>query len=203
MRSIHTRFRAYHLGTSGSSFSYFAGGHFTMIEGRLTEESRPQVEREMENCGVDSADVLHITSWDSDHCNKYELPDLLNLIQPRRIECPGYNPYKDSGHGEDCLEMIAEYRSMRRNTGVVPEVEHITPESIEGLDKASMLGFRNTFFNPFHIVENANDNSTVKLFRKGSFNVLSLGDVESPMIGARLRRSSILCSETDVMVLAH
>jgi competence protein ComEC len=55
MRSIHTRFRAYHLGTSGSSFSYFAGGHFTIIEGRLTEESRPQVEREMENCRVDSA----------------------------------------------------------------------------------------------------------------------------------------------------
>jgi competence protein ComEC len=203
MRSIHTRFRAYHLGTSGSSFSYLAGGHFTMIEGRLTEESRPQVEREMENCGVDSADVLHITSWDSDHCNKYELPDLLNLIQPRRIECPGYNPYNDSGHGEDCLEMIAEYRSMRRNTGVVPEVEHITPVYIEGLDKASTLGFRNTFFNPFHIVENANDNSTVKLFRKGSFNVLSLGDVESPLIGARLRRSSILCNETDVMILAH
>ena len=62
MRSIHTRFRAYHLGTSGSSFSYFAGEHFTMIEGRLTEESRPQVEREMENCGVDSADLLHITN---------------------------------------------------------------------------------------------------------------------------------------------
>ena len=38
-----------------------------MIEGRLTEESRPQVEREMENCGVDEAssprqeirDLLH------------------------------------------------------------------------------------------------------------------------------------------------
>jgi competence protein ComEC len=44
-----------------------------MIEGRLTDVSRPQVEREMENCGVEIADLLHITSWDADHCNKYEL----------------------------------------------------------------------------------------------------------------------------------
>jgi len=203
VKSIRTRFRAYHLGYSGSSFSYFAGGHFTMIEGRLTEDSRRQVEIEIERCGVDVADVLHITSWDSDHCNKYELPDLLNLIQPRRIECPGYDPIKDYGHGEDCLEMIAEYRSRRRNTGFVPEVEHITPAYIEGLEHASAKAFKNTFYNPYHIVENANDNSTVKHFRRGSFNVLSLGDVESPLIGARLRRSRILCSETDIMILAH
>jgi competence protein ComEC len=88
MNSINTRFRAYHLGTSGSSFSYFAGGHFTMIEGTLTAGSRPQVEREMENCGIDVANVLHITSWDSDHCNKYELEGLLNLLRPRRSNVP-------------------------------------------------------------------------------------------------------------------
>lgn len=203
MKSIHTRFRAYHLGASGSSFSYYAGGHFTMIEGRLTEESRPQVEREMENCGVDSADVLHITSWDSDHCNKYELQELLNLIRPQRIECPGYDPVQDYGHGEDCLTIIAEYRDRRRNTAFVPVVCHITPAYIDGLDPASALAFSNMFYNPYHIADNANDNSTVKLFRKGSFNVLSLGDVESPLIGARLRRSRILRNETDVMILAH
>jgi competence protein ComEC len=54
VKSIRTRFRAYHLGAAGSSFSYFAGGHFTMIEGRLTDDSRHQVEREMETCGVDA-----------------------------------------------------------------------------------------------------------------------------------------------------
>jgi competence protein ComEC len=203
MRSIRTRFRAYHLGCSGSSFSYFADGRFTMIEGRLTEDSQRQVETEMERCGVDAADNLHITSWDSDHCNKYELPELLNLIQPRRIECPGYNPIKDYGHGEECLEMIAEYRSRRRNTGFVPVVEHITPVFIGRLKPASVMAFNDTFYNPYHIVENANDNSTVKLFRGGCFNVLSLGDVEDPNIGARLRRCRILTSETDVMILAH
>jgi len=204
MRSIPTRFRAYHLGSPGSSFSYFADGHFTMMEGRLTDESRAQVEKEMfERCNVDCADLLHITSWDADHCNKNELPDLLNLIRPRRIECPGYDPSTEYGHGVECLEIIGEYRSMRRNSGDVPVIEHITPDYIRGLEPASAKAFRNTLYNPYHISDNANDNSTVKLFRRGSFNVLSLGDVESPNIGARLRRSSILCSETDVMILAH
>ena len=204
MRSIFTRFRAYHLGSPGSSFSYFADGHFTMIEGRLTDESRAQLEFEMsDRCKVEAADVLHITSWDADHCNKNELPELLNLIRPQRIECPGYDPHKEYGHGEECLEIIAEYRGRRRNTHSVPVIEHITPKYIGGLKPASAKAFRNALYNPFHISENANDNSTVKLFRRGSFNVLSLGDVESPIIGARLRRSSILCSETDVMILAH
>jgi len=203
VKSIRTRFRAYHLGAAGSSFSYFAGGHFTMIEGRLTDDSRHQVEREMETCGVDAADNLHITSWDSDHCNKYELAELLNLIQPRQIECPGYDPHKDYGHGEECLEMIAEYRSRRRKTGFVPVIKHITPAYIMGLEYASALAFNNMLYNPYHIVENANDNSTVQLFRKGSFNVLSLGDVEDPLIGARLRRCRILCTEIDVMILAY
>jgi competence protein ComEC len=203
MKSIRTRFRAYHLGTAGSSFSYFADGRFTMIEGRLTDDSRQQVESEMEICGVDEAASLHITSWDSDHCKKHELPELLNLVQPRRIECPGYDPIKDYGHGEDCLAMIAEYRARRRNTGFVPVIKHITPAYIRGLDHASALAFNDMFYNPYHFVENANDNSTVKLFREGSFNVLSLGDVEDPRIGARLRRCRILKSETDVMILAH
>ena len=132
MRGIRTRFRAYHLGSPGSSFSYFADGHFTMIEARLTDESREQVEYEMtERCGVDHADVLHITSWDADHCNKFELPDLLNLIRPMNIECPGYDPHEDYGHGEECLEMIAEYRERRRNTGNIPIIRHITPQYIQ------------------------------------------------------------------------
>lgn len=134
MRSIRTRFRAYHLGSAGSSFSYFADGHFTMIEARLTEESRAQVEHEMTvRCGVDHAEVLHITSWDADHCNK-----------PMKIECPGYDPYKDSGHGEECLEIVAEYRSRRRNTGTTPIIKHITPQYIRGLEPASAKAFRDT-----------------------------------------------------------
>jgi competence protein ComEC len=203
LKSTFTRFRAYRLGCPGSSFSYFADGHFTVIEGRLTEESRPQLEYEMAKCGVESADTLHITSWDSDHCNKFELMELLNLIQPMKIECPGYNPYKDRGHGEDCLQMIGEYRDRLRNTGRKPQIEHITPEHIRGLQPAERKAYRDTYYNPEHLTDNANDNSTVKHFRRGCFNVLSLGDVESPNIGSRLRRSPILRRETDVMILAH
>jgi hypothetical protein len=35
-----TRFRAYQLGASGSSFSYFVDGHFTVLEARMTEPLR-------------------------------------------------------------------------------------------------------------------------------------------------------------------
>ena len=49
----------------------------------------------------------------------------------------------------------------------------------------------------------ANNNSTVKLFREGSFNLLSLGDVESHDISAGLRRDKYLRREVDVMILAH
>jgi competence protein ComEC len=49
MNGNFTRFRAYHLGCPGSSFFYFADGHFTVIEGRMTNESRRQLEHEMTN----------------------------------------------------------------------------------------------------------------------------------------------------------
>ena len=57
-----TRFRAYQLGSSGSSFSYLADGHFTVLEARMTKISRRTLIDEMDMCGVQHADVLHITS---------------------------------------------------------------------------------------------------------------------------------------------
>ena len=76
---MRTRFRAYQLGSPGSSFSYFVGGHFTLIEARLTDVNKVRVIQEMAECDVDAADVLHITSWDSDHCCASELTDVLAL----------------------------------------------------------------------------------------------------------------------------
>lgn len=174
LKGVVTRFRAYQLGCPGSSFSYFAGGHFTVIEGRLTDVNRRTLMHEMEICGVEYADSLDITSWDSDHCNK--LQELLDLVRPAEIECPGYNPYSD--HGEGCLEIIADYQGRRAPRNRIPEIEHITPKYIEALDNASAVAYRNTYYNPKHIDDEcANNNSTVKHFRKGTFNVLSLGDV--------------------------
>ena len=202
IRSIVTRFRAYQLGVPGSSFSYFADGHFTVIEGRVTELSKVALVYEMDRCDVEFANILHITSWDADHCNMHELQELLDLIRPLRIECPGYDPYTD--HGEGCLEIVASYKDAQATTNRVPTIKHITPHYIDELEEAGSAAFENTYYNPIHIDDSCpNNNSTVKHFRKGSFNVLSLGDVESPNISARLRRSQILKTETDVIILAH
>ncbi|UGY17979.1 hypothetical protein HAP48_0011410 [Bradyrhizobium septentrionale] len=202
MKSIVTRFRAYQLGVPGSSFSFFADGHFTVIEGRLTELSKVALLYEMHRCGVETANTLHITSWDADHCNRHELQELLGLVRPLLIECPGYDPYTD--HGEGCLEIIAAYRDAQLKANRTPTIRHLTPRYIAALQKAGDLAFKDTLYNPLRFDEDcANNNSTVKHFRQGSFNVLSLGDVESPNISARLRRSRILKSETDVMILAH
>ena len=202
MKSVITRFRAYHLGNPGSAFSYFADGHLTLIEARMTEESRPQLVDEMQMCGLTSADTLHITSWDTDHCRESELTTMLELTRPERIECPGYKPY--SGSSIRCQDIIREYRNSRRLTNRSVEITFVTPDYIEGLSESEDLAFRNTYYNPHWIDPDcANDNSTVKHFRKGSFNVLSLGDVESPQISSYLSRRRILGRETDIMILAH
>jgi competence protein ComEC len=202
LKSIITRFRAYQLGCAGSSFSYFADGHFTVLEGRLTEVSKPCLIREMANCGVETADTLHITSWDSDHCSAGELTDLLMLTVPAKIEYPGYEPHSDMG--ETCLAIIEAYSKRRLNSNRPARIQAITPEYISSLTQSEALAFRDVLYHPRWIDESyPNNNSTVKFFRRGSFNVLSLGDVESADISARLRRDKYLSRETDVMILAH
>src|SRR5262245_7004254 len=97
LQPIVTRFRTYQLGCAGSSFSYFADGRFTLIEARLNDTSARSVANEMAICGVETADCLHITSWDTDHCSPSELPVLLMTLRPAKIQCPGYEPSSDSG----------------------------------------------------------------------------------------------------------
>jgi competence protein ComEC len=202
MPSVLTRFRAYQLGCPGSSFSYFAGGHLILLEGRLTARSRRALAAEMAACGVEYAQGMQITSWDADHCNVNELEELLYIARPSAIECPGYDPITESA--TDCLALIGEYRDRQLRSNRPVELRHITPKYIGGLDFAARLAFRNTFYGPLHIdAECGNNNSTLMQFRTGSFNVLSLGDVECPNISARLRRSRLLQLETDVMILAH
>lgn len=202
MNTIITRFRAYQLGSAGSSFSYFADGHFTVLEGRLTELSRSHLIQEMTNCGVETADTLHITSWDSDHCSASELADLLTLTRPEKIEYPGYEPH--SPRGETCLAIIESYSERQRRSNRPARLQAITPEYISSLSQSEALAFRDVLYHPRWIDESClNNNSTVKFFRRGSFNLLSLGDVESADISARLRRDKYLSREADVMILAH
>ena len=202
LKSVQTRFRAYQLGSAGSSFSYFADGHFTVLEGRLTDVSKSTLIQEMVVCGVETADTLHITSWDTDHCSPTELLNLLTLTRPRKIECPGYEPHTDSG--KESSTLLRGYEATQQRSNRPARLEHITPTYISSLQHAEELAFQDVFYNPRFLHEcSANNNSTVKFFRKGSFNVLSLGDVESQNISARLRGDRSLCRETDVMILAH
>jgi competence protein ComEC len=202
LKPVVTRFRAYQLGCAGSSFSYFAGGHFTFIEARLNDTNAPSVVQEMGNCGVGAAACLHITSWDSDHCSLSELPILLETLRPAKIECPGYEP--SYGSGTECRRRILEYQARKHNSNRPVELRFITPAYIDSLKAAEQLAFRDILYNPRWVDANcANNNSTVKLFREGSFNLLSLGDVESRDISARLRRDKYLGREVDVMILAH
>ena len=84
------------------------------------------------------------------------------------------------------------------------KVIQITPKYISGLRRTTDYGYADIFYHPKFISKEAsNDNSTVKLFRTGSFNVLSLGDIESTHIASSLKKYRSIKNEVDVMILAH
>lgn len=197
-----TRFRAYQLGNAGSSFSYFDGTTFTLIEGRLTENSQPNVQFELEQAGKTKIDTLHITSWDNDHCSPNELKDILNNLQPNRIQYPGYEPHTDSG--KTCMSYIKQYEKYFIDKPKNVNVDSVTPEYLNGLESANNgLGYSNIIYHPRKIYEDSNNNSTVKFFRSGSFTLLSLGDVEKEEIATKISGGTIIKTQVDVMILAH
>jgi competence protein ComEC len=192
-----TRFRAYELGTEGSSFSYFDGTHFILIEARLTENSCKSLINELILCYKTQIDILHITSWDLDHCNPDELKVILENLKPSVIEYPGYNPKTDNG--KSSIKIIRNYYN---NFQI--ELRYCCPEYLVNLTNATNWDYNNNvIFWPKKISENSNDNSTIKLFRAGSFSILSLGDVESSEIADFIKDCEIAANETDVMILAH
>ncbi len=197
LKSRHTRFRAYQLDSEGSSFSYFDGTHFTLIEARLTKHSSSSVSSELQLCGVSNIHCLHITSWDADHCTEKDLRIILEHLNPAKIEYPGYEPSTDTG--KSCLAMTRAHKQKRAEMKTV----QITPAYIASLDHAEAWGYRDIVYHPTRITDNSNDNSTVKLFRTGSFTVASLGDVESGEISAYLKRQTAFKDEVDVLILAH
>jgi len=202
LRSIVTRFRAYQLGEKGSSYSYFSGGKFTLIEARRTEAlSHRRLVDELDICGKKMIDTLHITSWDWDHCNPRDLSWILNNLKPQRVEYPGYQPESDCGL--ECIQILRSYLTKSKQTGMNTHVVKIDPEYIEKLEKGRDWGYNDLIYHPKTMYKEHNDNSTVKIFRSGSFSVASLGDIEHPTIGAYLRRCNIFKSEIDVMVLPH
>ena len=80
-----TRFRAYQLGVKGASFTLAVDDDFTLIEARLNDCNRANVFNEMRIAGAKSLSLLHITSWDVDHCNPDELYDILHNLKPQNL----------------------------------------------------------------------------------------------------------------------
>lgn len=200
-RSVPTRFRAYQLGQPGSSFSYFADGHFTLIEAMATDMNRPRILEELVLCNKKTIDRLHITSWDQDHCFEGGLDWVLAKLAPAKIEYPGYPPHTENGKA--CLSTILAYEKHWRAKGCGVRAQCINPPYISSLRSATDFEYRDIYYHPKRLLDKSNDNSTAALFRRGCFNVLSLGDLENPDISSMLRRDKVLKRETDVMILAH
>ncbi|GEC95612.1 hypothetical protein ZRA01_16850 [Zoogloea ramigera] len=198
LQPLPTRFRAYQLKTKGASFSYWDSKEFTLIEARVTEASRLNLVYELECCNKSHIDKLHITSWDEDHCALAELREILSTWKPRTVEYPGYTPSTDNG--KECLKEIRAYVTGAKNSA---KAVAVTPAYVKSLENAKAYGYKNVIFHPRQLVDKPNDNSTVKLFRTGCFNVLSLGDVESTDIAALIKASTVACREIDVLILPH
>ena len=194
--SKHTRFRAYQLKTKGSSFSYWDGINFILCEARYNSDNKSSILHELSVCGKTSINTLHLTSWDNDHCNPDELHEILYDLRPARIECPGYDPHSDSSTRSALIIEIYK-RDTNSNIFVADR------QSISNLNNASEWDYSNIFYNNPKNNSNPNDNSSIKVFRSGCFNILSLGDCESETINQFLSQSSFISNEVDILLLSH
>lgn len=200
LKKVKTLFRAYQLGNHGASFSYFYNSYFTLCEARYNDVNGPRIKEEMLTCGVEHIDCLHITSWDSDHCNVEELKEILKQHKPKKIEIPGYTPHSETA--KEAEQVILHYQSQNSVIRSV-SVQRIDPPYIKGLDDAKDYGYTLIRCWPKQIHDcNHNNNSSVTLYRTGAFNVLSSGDVEDHMIGRKFL-SRALKNELDILVLPH
>lgn len=191
-----TRFRAYQLGEKGASYSLAVDNDFTLIEARLNSYNKTNVINEMRIVGAQRLSLLHITSWDEDHCKPTELEMILKELKPQNIEYPGYLP--DSDCGKKSFKMIVDYLKQNRLDGT-----SLTPGFINALEAGESAKFSTIIYNPTKVYAKHNDMSTVALFRKGRFTVLSLGDCENPEIASTIMGCAMANQETDVMLMAH
>lgn len=143
LQSVATRFRAYQLAQAGSSFSYFADGHFTLIEAVITDINRPRLLDELKICEKATIDTLHITSWDQDHCSESGLAWVLENLSPSKIEYPGYAPHTECGKA--CFSAIKAYERCGITGGYSVKAQSIDPLYIASLKSATQLGYKDIF----------------------------------------------------------
>jgi competence protein ComEC len=199
MMNLQAKFRAFKLDTPGSLCSVYKDGTYTLIEARLPIGGIDILIQDIKFHNKEQLDVLHITSWDVDHCDQIELRQILDKLRPARIEIPGYVP--DSDEGKACRNLLLKYDDIHQQ--YVHNTVEITPAYIAGLPGETRWSDRNVLFPTDPNAEKHNDRSLIKLFRSASFTVLSLGDCESEEIGQRLMRSEIFREEVDVLILPH
>ncbi|MBL0055358.1 MAG: hypothetical protein IPP31_04030 [Chitinophagaceae bacterium] len=196
---FHTKFRAFQLETDGSLFSYYKENAYYLIEARLPKKGLSILIEDIKLHGKETIDVLHITSWDTDHCSYNDLIQILNNLRPNLIEVPSYEPETDSGRL--CKKTILGYDDIHQK--YKPNVQIISKGYIDQLPTAEALGTNNVIYHSTYENDNKNNMSLIKLFRSNGFNVLSLGDCESQEIANYLLRVNFITTEVDVLILPH
>lgn len=196
---METKFRAFQLDSEGSLFSYYKPNLYYLIEARLPKGGLNVLKKDLEFHKKSQVDVLHITSWDVDHCNYDDLLQILNHLKPNIIEIPSYLP--DSDTGKLCRNTLIGYDDIHQH--YTPNVQVMSKDFISKLDNAPARGSNNVVYHSLYDSQNKNDMSLIKLFRSGGFNVLSLGDCESQEIANYLLSAGFITTEVDVLILPH
>lgn len=196
---FETKFRAFQLDTDGSLFSYYKSDSYYLIEARIPKGGIEDLIEDMKLHEKKSIDVLHITSWDVDHCSYDDLIQILNKLRPSIIEIPSYIP--DTDTGKLCKRTIEGYDDIHER--YKPNVRVVSREYIAQLSNAVAGGTNNVVYHSSYDNDNKNDMSLIQLFRSNGFNVLSLGDCESQEIANHLLSQSLITSEVDVLILPH
>jgi competence protein ComEC len=194
-----TKFRAFQLDTPGSLFSYYKPDEYILIEARLPKGGIDVLISDLAHHDKSFVDVLHITSWDADHCTFNDLVQIINKLRPQKIEVPDYDP--ESEDGKLCKKVLFEYENIHQK--YIHNVHLINQQYIAQLPRAVPGDTTNVLFQSHYNCDNKNDMSLIKLFRSAGFNVLSTGDCESPELSAQLMSYPIIQQEVDVLILAH
>jgi competence protein ComEC len=194
-----TKFRAFQLDSEGSLFSFYKRNLYYLIEARLPKEGIKLLKEDLEKHSKSQVDILHITSWDTDHCAYEDLVQIMNHLRPNIIEIPSNEPTSDTG--KLCKQIIIGYDQIHQE--YEPNVRVMSKDFMSKLNRAESLGLNNVVFPSKFDGSNKNDMSLIKLFRSEGFNVLSLGDCESAEIANNLMNSALITSEVDVLILPH
>jgi competence protein ComEC len=197
---METKFRAFQLDTDGSSFSFFKPDTYTLVEARIPKGGIQVLVNDLKFHNKSKIDLLHITSWDKDHCNYEDLIAILNQLRPSLIEVPDYIP--DTDNGKLCQKTIHGYEIVHEK--YKPNVRIVTHKYIDELRGATAKGSTDIIYKSKSDTDKKNDMSLIRFFRSEGCNVLSLGDCECSTIAEGITfETSFVRTEVDILVLPH